>query len=143
MSARNPLNAYKETHIKTASPGKLIILLYEEALRQLDEAVKLLEEGVKQLDLVNNSILRAQDMITELMVSLDFEKGADIAGNLFSLYMYFNQQLTQANIKKDIKPVKQVRKLMGELCDAWKQAVVNVGQDAPPESNGNGINIAG
>lgn len=143
MSAMNPLNAYKETHIKTASPGKLIVLLYEEALRHLDAAEKLLEKDEGQLDQVNNSILRAQDMITELMVSLDFEKGTDIAANLFSLYMFFNQQLTQANIKKDIKPISHVKNLMGDLCDAWKQAVINIGQEPTQESNGSGVNIAG
>lgn len=138
----NPLNAYKETQIKTASPGKLIILLYEEAIRQLGNAASILESGSKKLDEVNNSVLRAQDMITELMVSLNFEKGHDIARNLFNLYMYFNQQLTQANIKKDPAPLKEVKKLMSDLCDAWKQAIINVGQDMPGQNRG-GVNIAG
>ena len=138
----NPLNAYKETKIKTASPGKLIILLYDEAIRQLDNGVQVLGSGSKKLDEVNNSVLRAQDMITELMVSLDFEKAPEIARNLFNLYMYFNQQLTQGNLKKDIKPLKEVKKMMADLRDAWKQAIVNVGQDVQGTERG-GVNIAG
>lgn len=138
----NPLNAYKETKIKTSSPGKLIILLYEEAVRQLDTAVSVLDSGSKQFDKVNNSILRAQDMITELMVSLDFDKGKDIAQNLFNLYIYFNQELMQANINKDPNPMRDISKMMNELCAAWKQAMLNVGQDVK-NTGASGVNIAG
>ena len=64
-------------------------MLYEEAIRQIDLAKGALEEDTKQLDRVNNAIGKAQDIITELMVSLDFEKGGEVAEKLFNLYMYF------------------------------------------------------
>ncbi|MFQ3619890.1 MAG: flagellar export chaperone FliS, partial [Spirochaetales bacterium] len=67
----NPLKAYKETNIRTASQGKLIVMLYEEAIRQIDIAIQELAQKSRKLDLVHNAIVKAQDIITELTVSLD------------------------------------------------------------------------
>ncbi len=137
---QNKLNAYKETHIKTASQGKIIIMLYDEALRQLDTAIRLLKDDTREYDKVNTAILRAQDMVTELMVSLDFEKGGDIAQGLYSLYMFFNQHMMQANMKKDAEMLKVVRTQLNELRGAWDQ-IVNKAQNGGQSSGG--INVAG
>lgn len=134
------LNAYKETHIKTASQGKIIIMLYDEAIRELNKAVSLIEEKTKEFDKVNNSILRAQDMVTELMVSLDFDKGGDIAQGLFSLYMFFNRQMMEANMSKDPEPLKVVRNQLSELREAWDQ-IINKSGNGKQASGG--VNIAG
>lgn len=134
----NPANAYKEIQIKTASQGKLIVMLYDEAIRQLDTAVSLLEKKTKTLDKVNNAILKAQDIISELLVSLDFDNGKEIARNLFNLYLFFTQELMRANMKKDFEPMKRVRKMLADLRDAWSR-IANVN----PQQNAGGINIAG
>jgi flagellar secretion chaperone FliS len=138
---QSKLNAYKETAIKTASQGKIIIMLYDEAVRQLDISVSLLEdENTKEFDKVNNAILRAQDMITELMVSLDFEKGGEIAQGLFSLYMFFNRQMMEANMKKDVSSLKWVRGQIAELREAWIQIINKSGNG---KQSAGGVNIAG
>jgi flagellar protein FliS len=137
---QNKLNAYRETHIKTASQGQIIIMLYDEAIRQLDKAVELLKEGTKRYDQVNNAVIRAQDMVTELMVSLDFDKGGDIAQGLFSLYMFFNQHMMEANLKKDAQMLRTVRGHLNELRGAWNQIVNKPGTGR--QSSG-GINVAG
>jgi flagellar protein FliS len=132
------LKAYKETNIRTASQGKLIVMLYEEAIRQLDLAIQELENKTRKLDIVHNAIVKAQDIVTELMVSLDFEKGGEIAKNLLGLYLFFNRQLLEANVRKDPAMLKDVRKLLQELKDAWAQiAHVQVEEPKP------GLNIAG
>jgi len=137
---QNKLNAYRETHIKTASQGKIIIMLYDESLRQLDTAIHLLKNNTREYDKVNSAILRAQDMVTELMVSLDFEKGGDIAQGLYSLYMFFNQHMMQANMKKDVDMLSTVRGQLNELRTAWDQ-VINKAQNGG--QNSGGINVAG
>ena len=137
---QNKLNAYKETHIKTASQGKIIIMLYDEAIRQLDKASSLIEDNTKQFDKVNNAVLRAQDMVTELMVSLDFDKGGEIAQGLFSLYMFFNRQMMEANMQKDAQSLKWVRGQLAELREAWDQIINKNGSGR--QSSG-GVNIAG
>ena len=134
------VNAYKETRVKTAGRGRIIVMLYDEAIKQLDTALELLDEKSKHLDKVNNAITKAQDIVAELMVSLDFEQGGEIARNLFRLYLYFNDELMEGNIKKDPEPVRRVRKLLAELRSAWKQIEAQAGG---PGGGSQGINIAG
>ncbi|MCK5153207.1 MAG: flagellar export chaperone FliS [Spirochaetales bacterium] len=143
MSTFNRLDAYKETHIKTASGGKLILMIYNEAVRQLDIALEAIENKSNKLDSVSNSIIKTQDLITELIVSLDFEKGGEIANSLFSLYMFFNKQLMEANMSKDVKILKNVRTYMVDLKSAWTQAVAAAGIENNYDGRSGGINIAG
>ncbi|MFW5688670.1 MAG: flagellar export chaperone FliS [Spirochaetota bacterium] len=141
MSLRaNSVSAYKETSVRTASGGKMIIMLYDAAIRQIDTAVSHMESGTKQLDLINNAILKAQDIITELMVSLDFDQGGDIAPKLFGLYRFFNEQLMDGNVNKNPEPLRSVRRMMQELRGAWAQ-IVNTTKVQGRTSNG--VNIAG
>ena len=138
---QSSVQAYRQTSVKTATQGKIIVMLYDEALRQIDAAIQLLNDNSRQLDLVNNAVVKAQDVVTELMVSLDMENGGDIAQNLFRLYIFFNQQLMEGNIKKETSPLTQVRRLMAELRDAWKQIEnTSVQSAAVPKT---GLNIAG
>jgi flagellar protein FliS len=141
LAKNNPLNAYRETSIKTASSSKLVLMLYDEALKQMDLAASLLEEKSKQYDAVNRAIIKSHDLITELMVSLDFEKGGEIAENLFSLYMFFNQQLMNANVNKDPQPIKSVHKMVSELREAWGEIIKNPSSSG--KSSEGGLNIAG
>ena len=140
MSTMKPINAYKETQVKTASGGRLVVMLYDEAIKQMDAAVGEMAKEKPFLDKVHNHIVRTQDILTELMASLDFENGKEIANNLFSLYMFFNQQLTQANLKKDKELIKPVRKGMADLRESWA-AIQNTSINAPEPARG--INIAG
>lgn len=140
MGNQNPLTTYHETKIKTASQGKLILILYDEAIKQLNTAIESLESANPKLDSVNNSIIRAQEMVTELMASLDFEKGREIANSLFNLYMFFNRQLMDANFKKDVSLLKPVVEMMGELRTAWVDVIQKEKQSS---EGGGGINIAG
>jgi len=141
LAKNNPLSAYRETSIKTASSSKLVLMLYDEALKQMDLAASLLEEKSKQYDAVNRAIIKSHDLITELMVSLDFEKGGEIAENLFSLYMFFNQQLMNANVNKDPQPIKNVHKMVSELREAWAEIIKNPSSSG--KSSEGGLNIAG
>jgi flagellar protein FliS len=144
----NGLTAYKETRIKTASQGQLIIMLYDEAIRQLDRGIELLKlnTGEKKdpgrIEHINKAILKTQEIITELMVSLDFEQGGEISKNLFSLYTWFNQELFEGNISRDPWKVQNVRNMMNELRGAWNEVISRIQADGlarPAE----GVNIAG
>ena len=129
MSYTQAYNAYKETNVKTASQGRLVVLLYEEAVRQLTLASSLFSEDsnlpVQNIERFGKSILKSQEIITELQVSLDMEKGGEIAKNLMALYIFFNRQLTDANIKKDKAIVESILKMMSELCESWRQAAAS------------------
>ncbi len=142
MKAVNPLNTYRETQIKTANQAKLIVMLYDGAIKQLNLAIEAMDQKHRKYDVMNNSIIKAQDIISELMVSLDFDKGGDIARNLFSLYIFMNRQLLDANVRKLIAPVKDVKGMLMELRAAWAAISKRSDLESGAE-NGNNINIAG
>lgn len=137
----NPLNAYRETKVKTAGQGRLIVMLYDEAIKQIDLAADDLKEGVRRYDAVNTALVRAQEVVAELMSSLNFERGGEIARNLFSLYTYFNSQLLEANLRKDAAPLAPVRVFLSELRSAWEE----ISKTAPVEvpSAERSLNVAG
>ncbi len=142
LNANNPLQAYKETQIKTANQGKLIVMLYDGAIKNINLAIELLGEKKRKLDKISNSIIKAQDIITELIVSLDFEKGGEIAKNLFSIYVFMNRQLLEANIQKSVKPLQDVKHLLMELREAWVEVAKKVGSKTGGTGS-SGVNIAG
>ncbi len=137
----NPLNAYRQVRVKTATQDKLIVMLYDEGLKQLQYAKKELSEQQPDLESVHNAIVKAQDVITELMVSLNFDQGGKIAQNLFHLYMYFNQTLVEANISKNPEGVLHIYELMNELREAWNTIEGTVKQQERDVTSG--INLAG
>ncbi len=147
MANQSAVSAYKETRIRTASQGQLIIMLYDEAIKQLDKSIELLQNNnsgkidPSKIEHINKAILKAQDVITELMVSLDFDQGKDIAKNLFSLYTWFNHELLEANLAKDVKRIEVVRGMLNELRGAWNEIIIKT--SANGVGNPSGINIAG
>ena len=140
----NPLTAYRETRVKTASPGQLIVMLYDEAIKQSDTAIGLLGPDSKpkpeDIERVNASLGKVQDVVTELMASLDFDAGGEIAKDLFALYVWFGREILEANIHKEVSRVKAVRAMLAELREAWAEAASKTqgGNSAPV-----GVNIAG
>lgn len=138
---KNPLNAYREVSVRTATQGKLIVMLYDEAVKQLDQAISLLNAKTRQLDKVHNSLIKTQDIVTELMAGLDFDRGGEIARNLMSLYVFFNEKVREGNLKKDPEPLVQVKAFLVDLRSAWAQ-IANSKVDELPASRP-GVNIAG
>ncbi len=153
--SQNPYNQYKKASIQTAGQGKLILMMYEGAIRFINTAVENIPD--KKFDIVNKNILKAQDIITELMLALNMEIGGDIAKNLYSLYEYMNRRLVESNLKKNAEIAAEVIKLLTELKEAWEIAVkkTNESQQSkfiqktfePPaydkNAPGSGVNISG
>ena len=140
----NPLAAYRETRVKTASQGQLIVMLYDEAIKQADTAVALLgpesKPKAKDIERISASLGKVQDVITELMASLDFDAGGDIAKDLFALYVWFGKEILEANIRKEVGRIEAVRNMLAELREAWADAASKTqsGSSTPV-----GVNIAG
>jgi flagellar protein FliS len=148
LAYKNALSTYKEIRINTASQGQLIIMLYSEAVRQLDLALSLLKmNDVKKdpgrIEKIGKAVMKTQEIVTELRVSLDFEQGGDIAMNLFSLYTWFNRQLMEANIDQDARRISTVRNLLDDLRSAWQEIVASSAVESAANREVVGINIAG
>ncbi|MBN2354224.1 MAG: flagellar export chaperone FliS [Spirochaetales bacterium] len=142
MKNTDAVDSYKETQIKTATPGKLVIMLYEGAVKFINLALERMNDKHTGYEKVSNYIIKAQDIVTELMVSLDFDKGGQIAKNLFGLYLYMNRRLIEANIQKDTGILAEIKKLLTELRTAWIQASQKTQNDGVRAAAGS-INIAG
>jgi flagellar protein FliS len=87
-----------------------------------------------------------QDGITELMCSLDFEKGGEVAKNLNNLYEFYNKHLSEANIKNSEKNVKEVIEMMQMLKSAWEEAMENIRKSNSINMNNgfnNGVSLVG
>ena len=114
------LKEYQANSVGTADQKQLIIMLYEGVLRFVNAAESNMT-SFKTYDKANTNILRAQDIFTELMVSLNIEQGGEIAQNLLNLYAYCKSQLLEANLQKKVEFLKSVKKVVSELLEAWKQ----------------------
>lgn len=140
------LTAYKETRVKTASQGSLIIMLYDEGIKNITLAIEGMPDGkidAEHIESIHQNILKAQDIITELMAALNMDEGGQIAENLLSLYSFFNQQLFQANMQKNPEPLITVRSMMEELREAWHRVVNSSAAQADIKPTVSGVNIAG
>ena len=112
---------YQKIKIETATPEALILMLYDGALRFMNQAELAFEEN--NLEKISNSLLRVQAIFTELQCSLDREKGGEIAINLERLYIFFNGRLAEANMKKDVKYILQIRPMIQNLRNSWEAAM--------------------
>jgi len=147
VSYNQALSAYRETRVRTASQGTLIIILYDEAIKQIGAAVSLFDENVKaepaRIEKINKCVVKSQEIITELMASLDMEAGGEISRNLLALYTFFNQQLLEGNIEKNPDKLIFVKNMMEQLRFAWVEVVNTTAVPAPLQGVPAGINIAG
>ena len=133
----NPYKQYRQTAVETASPERLIIMLYEGAVKFINQAkISMHEENIEE---TNKALIKAQDIISELMIGLNMEAG-EIAQNLYNLYDYFKQRLVEANTKKDDAILDEILGHLVELRDTWIEAAAKL-----KASSGvaNGVNIEG
>ena len=111
-------NIYHRTSIETAEPLQLIILCYDAAIEDLWQAKELHER--RQLNEAYRKIRHAQDIITELLVGLDYERGGDIARNLNRLYNFILRQLIGINSRGNTSIYNHLVKILSELRDGWE-----------------------
>jgi flagellar secretion chaperone FliS len=112
---------YKKTSIESAGREKLLLMLYEGAIRFTKRAIIAAEKG----DIPGRceNISKSYDIILELMNTLDFKVGGDVAKNLEQLYMFMTDELTRANITGKQEHLKNVLKILETLYDGWKEAI--------------------
>ena len=117
----HPYQKYKQTSIQSASREKLLLMMYEGAIKFTKLAIKSAEEK-KVADRCMH-IGRAFDIVLELNNTLDHKVGGEIAAKLEQLYMFITEQYTKANLKGDPEPFKVALKILENLYEGWKQAV--------------------
>jgi flagellar secretion chaperone FliS len=125
MALANPgARAYQTQSILTASPGQLVLLMYDGALRFMAQAragFAMPEEHPRRIETIHTALLRAQAILSELRANLDMEAGGDVAANLDRLYDYHIRRLFECNLRKDEAPLIEVEGLVRTLRDAWAE----------------------
>ena len=112
-------NQYQKMAVNTADPGKLVVMLYEGAIKYLLNAIEAANE--KKVDVKCNNINRAYDIIQELQFALDMEQGGEIALNLYRLYQFMMSHLIKSKINRDgITMIEDVIRMLKRLNEAWR-----------------------
>ncbi len=114
-------NQYKQTSVKTANRGQILIMLYEGAIQNVKKATAAIDR--KDMPGKGIAIGKAHDIINELANTLDFEIGGPIARDLERLYHFMTEQLLKANMESSKEKLQTVAKLLETLLAGWKEAV--------------------
>ena len=112
------ISGYEEHSVLTQTPGKLIVMLYDGAIRFLNRAIRAMDAGDHEEKAA--CLDKAQAIIEELNVALDVDAGGEVAGNLRSLYNFMTRHLGQATARNDPQMVRDVIKCLEDLNEGWK-----------------------
>ncbi|MDX1951816.1 MAG: flagellar export chaperone FliS [Verrucomicrobiota bacterium] len=136
MITANPWKSYQKVATQTAPPGQLVLMLFEGAIRFLEQAQAGFEkeDPVEFNQIISNNILRTQDILFELNMSLNMAEGGELAATLRSLYNYMDRRLMESNVQKDISGIQDVLGRVIVLRDAWA-AMLQGHTDTPPPTN--------
>jgi flagellar secretion chaperone FliS len=115
----NPYQQYRATKVQTAGSVDLVVMLYQGAVKFIRLGIEAIERDDSKV--AHESLVRAQDIVVELLSSLNREEGGQIANQLSGVYDYCFRRLILANVKKDADPAREVLRIMRELGSAWQQ----------------------
>lgn len=121
VEMKNAYQKYKNTSIQSASREKLLLMMYEGAIKYIKLGIIAAEQ--KNIAERGTNIGRAYDIILELNNTLDHKVGGEISRNLEQLYMFITDQLTKANITGDVQYLKSSLKILETLYDGWSKAI--------------------
>jgi len=136
--------AYKAAAVSTVDQRRLIVMLYDGAIKFLTIATDKMEKGDAYE--AHRNMIRGKSIIAELLASLNMEAGGEIARNLQRLYTYMFNELIEANLNRDIDRVNQVVELLKDLREGWhgirqESQARTPKQPAPPARATKNINI--
>lgn len=124
MNPQSYARTYRTNAVLTASPGQLVLMLYDGALKALVLAQNALaqpSDTPHRIEEINQQLLKAQAIISELQSGLNLQDGGEFAQTMNRLYDYHNRRLFNANLRKDPAPVAEVERLLREIRNAWAE----------------------
>jgi flagellar protein FliS len=123
MTGGNPYQAYTEGSVFSDQPLRLVVALYEGALDATRQAANCL--AIRDIWGRGKAINKAIAICSELLVSLDEEKGGEIARNLKRLYLYMQKKLIEAHSRQAAPPLREVEKLLDTMLEGWREAAAS------------------
>lgn len=115
--------SYMQVATATASPGQLVLMLYDGAIRYLEGALRgfQLDDPGESNSTINFSIQRAQAILDELNAALNMGAGGEFAEKLRALYSYLDRRLFESNLRKEPEGIQEVINRLAVLRDAWRE----------------------
>ncbi|MDJ0624441.1 MAG: flagellar export chaperone FliS [Desulfocapsaceae bacterium] len=114
------INQYQNNQILNATPERILIMLYDGAIRFCRQAMQAMDDGNREQ--VSVKIGKTMAIICEFSNTLNHEVGGDIAKDLDALYDYMTRELTKANLKNERKALETVEDLLSGLRETWVEA---------------------
>jgi flagellar protein FliS len=120
---QKPWESYRKIAAQTASPGQLVLMLYDGAIKFLEAALA----GFAHTDpqqfnqTISNNIIRAQAIIHEMNGNLNMKAGGEVADNFRRLYSYLHRRLREGNMTKRREPVAEALQRLRVLRDSWAE----------------------
>lgn len=115
---------YQQNDVFSMSPARRVVFLYGQTLASLRQAARHLELG--DVEQRTKCMLRASDILAEMLCSLDFEAGGSIATGLAQLYAWMMQEIVEINRLRDPKRLQRLTAMIADLHSAWDQAAAQV-----------------
>ncbi|SMC22434.1 flagellar protein FliS [Desulfacinum hydrothermale DSM 13146] len=112
-------DAYRKTNVETADTASLVLMCYDATIQDLRQAQE--HHASQRMDAAYERIRHGQDVITELLVGLDFERGGEIAVNLSRIYNYLLRELIGINSKKDPEVYDGLIRILEDLREGWQE----------------------
>ena len=132
MVAQDCARAYRANSVLTASPGQLVLMLYDGALNSLAlarVAFDLPAKDIRRFATINRQLAKARSIIGELQGRLDFQAGPEFAEIMHRLYDYYNRRLLEANMRKEVAPIIEVENLLIQIRDTWAEMLLKRSSD--------------
>ncbi len=129
-------DSYRRTAIQTASPGQLTLMLFDGALKHMEQARLAFEEEneMRRCEQVHNAVSRAQAIVAELQHTLNMDIEGDLPATLFQLYDFIFNQLQKTNLEKTPEPLAQAESCLRPIRDGWAEMMDNQPDAGPPAS---------
>lgn len=137
MSRNKPWDSYRKVATQTATPGQLVLMLYDGALKFMEKALTGFDykDPLMFNQTINNNIVRAQAIIHEMNASLNMQAGGEVASNFRRLYNYFYRRLTEANRTKQKAPIEEIISRVRVLRESWAEMLRKGGEARPADSS--------
>ena len=127
---------YRQTEVETANPGRILITLYDAAIRFIRLAIQQINDGNTAAKGI--TLGRAYAIVAEFIHALDHQKAPELCKNLEAIYNFMLEQMSTANLTMDAAPLEPVLTHLIDLRETWSQAVAQAAQERATIATGSG-----
>lgn len=123
---------YLKAEVLTASPQKLQLMMIQAAIRNVRQGLEALQRGEREL--TNERLLKAQDIIGQILTGLRSEHDPELVGKVAAIYVYLLRTLVEGMLESDAKRLIDVLRILEEERETWTQLCEQLGKSTATKS---------